>query len=158
MSRVAVFLIFICVLLFSCTQDSNTVSSSEENTEQTKTTKEVDPILENPDYSVWKLGKFYYRERPTGTFLVNRTDSIQEEFIKSNGMIVEFDIAWQNDSMYTLTYAKISENPYEGKLAEGIERLVKRCRITRVTDWYYVEEASSNLSDSIIYTRIYRYR
>lgn len=119
---------------------------------------EVDPILTNPDYGLWRVGKFYYRERPTGTFLVNRTDSIQEEFIKSSGMIVEFNINWLSDSSYILAFSRISENPYDGEIADGIYSLVKKCVITRVTDWHYVEEATSNLSKDTIRTRIYRYR
>ena len=140
------FFLFILICLgYACTSDEQ---------------EEKEEIVARPsiEYTRWHSGKFYYRERPTGTFLINRTDSIQEEFIKLNGMVVEFDISWQNDSMYTLSYARLSENPNKNELAEGIDKLVKNCKITRLTDLHYIEEATSNLTDSIIRTRIYRYR
>lgn len=159
--RYTLYLCFIGVLLITnCSPEPKQVEDKSEvgtHTEEPKTSG-GEPILENPDFSLWHTGKFYYREKPTGTFLVNRTDSIQEEFIQRTGMIVEFDISWQNDSTYVLKYSKVTENPYDGELADGIEKLVKTCKITRVTAWHYVEEAKSNLTDEIIYTRIYRYR
>ena len=108
------------------------------------------------DYLPWHTGKFYYKEPRTGTFLINRTDSIQEEFIKQSGMIVEFDIEWQNDSMYTLSFVKISENPNNKELADGAETMVKYCTITNAFGKTYEERATSNLSSDTIYTTIYR--
>lgn len=118
---------------------------------------EKEQIQEQVDYSIWHVGKFYYREKATGTYLINRTDSIQEEFIKMNAMVVEFDIQWLNDSVYTLDYTKISENPNNKELAEGVDSLIKTCTITKVEEKSYIEKATSNMTDEVIYTRIYRY-
>lgn len=140
-------------MAISCTSEKEMGTDKEDKTSLIQ----ENGMLILPDYRAWHVGKFYYREKPTGTFLINRTDSIQEEFIKSTGMIVEFDIHWISDSSYTLSYNHISENPNQGVIADGIDSLVKTCSITRMTDWHYVEEATSNLSDDTIRTRIYRY-
>jgi hypothetical protein len=113
-------------------------------------------VQEVVDYSLWHTGKFYYKEPNIGTFLINRTDSIQEEFIKQSGMIVEFDIDWKNDSMYSLTFVKISENPNNKELAAGADSMVKQCTITNAFGLSYEERATSNLSKDTIYTVIYR--
>ena len=110
------------------------------------------------DYAPWKTGKFNYRESKFGAFLINRTDSIQEEFIKRTGTIVEFGIYWQNDSMYTLTFRKITENPTNQELPPDIKGLVKECTITNVKAGSYTEKASSNLNKVIHYTTIHRGR
>ncbi|MGB0849706.1 MAG: hypothetical protein ACPGTP_00540 [Bacteroidia bacterium] len=139
----AFHLALVLVFLASC-------SDSQPESEQEQVHKQV-------DYSVWHAGKFYYREKATGTYLINRTDSIQEEFIKMNAMVVEFVIKWQNDSTYTLDYTRISENPNNKEVAEGIDSLIKTCTITEVEEKSYVEKATSNMTDEVIYTRIYRY-
>ena len=113
-------------------------------------------VEEVVDYSTWHTGKFYYKEPGVGTFLVNRTDSIQEEFVRNSGMIVEFDIDWKNDSMYSLTFVKISENPNNKELPAGVDSLVKKCKITNAFGRTYEEVATSNLSSDTLRTVIYR--
>jgi hypothetical protein len=71
-------------------------------------------------------------------------------------MIVEFEIDWTTDSTYTLTFVKIAENPNDKSIAEGAERMVKQCTITQLYELSYVEKSTSNLSDKIIFTKIYR--
>ena len=118
--------------------------------------KELEFVISEKPFKDWHIGKFYYKEPKIGTFLVNRTDSIQEEFIKSTGMIVEFDIDWATDSTYTLTFIKIAENPNNKSIAEGAERMVKQCTITQLYELSYVEKSTSNLSDNVIFTTIHR--
>ncbi|MDB4107641.1 hypothetical protein OAD66_01670 [Bacteroidia bacterium] len=130
--------------LAACTTDDSS----------TKEVKELVPV----DYASWHTGKFHYTESSIGTYLINRTDSIQEEFIKSKEMVVEFDIRWQNDSMYTLIFSRINENPHDNTVAEGVEKLVKKCTITNVTEKSYVEKATSNLMDNPVFTTIFRNR
>lgn len=107
-------------------------------------------------YQSWKSGQFYYREKPFGVFLVNRYDTLQEEFIRSNGMLVEFGVNWINDSVYELRFDKIVENPREIILPDGIDTMVKRCKLTSVTDTSYIELAYSNMSSDIIATKYRR--
>ncbi|MFT5055804.1 MAG: hypothetical protein ACI80H_000508 [Pseudoalteromonas distincta] len=118
--------------------------------------QEFEFVISEKPFKDWHTGKFYYKEPKIGTFLINRSDSIQEEFIKSTGMIVEFDIDWTTDSTYTLTFVKIAENPNNKSIAEGAERMVKQCTITQLYELSYVEKSTSNLSDKIIFTKIYR--
>ena len=126
-------------------------------TTKDSSTKEVEAVVLK-DYAAWHTGKFHYTESSIGTYLINRTDSIQEEFIKSKEMVVEFDIRWQNDSMYTLTFSKINENPHNNTVAKGVENLVKKCTITNVTEKSYAEKATSNLMDKTVFTTIFRNR
>jgi hypothetical protein len=119
-------------------------------------TQEFEFVISEKPFKDWHTGKFYYKEPKIGTFLVNRTDSIQEEFIKSTGMIVEFDIDWTTDSTYTLTFVKIAENPKNKSIAEGAESMVKQCTITQLYELSYVEKSTSNLSDYVIFTTIHR--
>lgn len=125
--------------------------------ESEKEAKQPDFSVKEVNYQAWHSGKFYYQEPKIGTFLINRTDSIQEEFIKNTGMIVEFDINWKNDSMYSLTFVKIAENPLDKSLADGAETLIKNCVITKVKAVSYVEMATSNLSSDTIYTTVFRH-
>ena len=89
---------------------------------------------------------------PFGVFLVNRTDTLQEEYIRANRMLTAFKIAWQNDSMYTLRFHKLTKNPEGQSLPDGIDSLVKVCTMTNVSDTLYEEKALSNMSGSYIYT------
>ena len=59
-------------------------------------------------YQSWSNTQCYYEERPFGIFLVNRNDTMQEEFLKTNGMLVEFNIEWQTDSTYTLAFKRFN--------------------------------------------------
>ena len=113
-------------------------------------------IIADKPFKEWHRGKFYYKEPNIGTFLINRTDSIQEELIKSTFMIVEFDINWTTDSSYILTFVKIVDNPNNKSIAAGAEKMVKRCYITQLEELSYLEKSTSNLSDKIIFTKIYR--
>ena len=109
------------------------------------------------DFTQWHTGNFYYQEYGLGTFLIHRTDSIQEEFVKANGMIVAFDISWKNDSVYTLQFAGITENPANKEVAKGVDSLIKQCTITDVRKNRYLERAISNLSGDTLYTPIRRH-
>ncbi len=124
-----------------------------------ETTKEKERVL-SPEqtelYSSWRTGKFYYKVKPFGIFLVNRYDTLQEEFIRDNGMLTEFGVQWLNDSMYELRFIRLAENPQGISLPEGIDTLVKTCTMTHVSDTLYVEKAMSNLSDSYVYTKYRR--
>jgi hypothetical protein len=109
-------------------------------------------------YNSWRITQCYYSERPIGVYLVNRNDTMQEEFIKSSGMVVEFDVNWRNDSMYHLRFKRVTENPQQISLPADIENLVKSCWMQEVTDTTYVEAALSNLvatKSDTIYT-LYR--
>lgn len=125
--------------------------SSADSTKDTRLSTE-DSVL----YASWRTGQFYYKVRPFGIFLVNRYDTLQEEFIRDNGMLTEFGIHWINDSMYELSFLKLAENPQGISLPDGIDTLVKTCTMTNVSDTVYVEKAMSNLSSTYIYTKYRR--
>lgn len=144
-----VFLVFIS--LSGCTDKVDKEPVKEQ-------LSEFEFVIDEKPFKDWHIGKFYYKEPKIGTFLINRTDSIQEEFIKSSGMIVEFDIEWTSDSTYILSFAKISENPGNNEIAKGAERMVKKCTMTKLTELSYIEKATSNLSADTILTKIYRTR
>ncbi len=121
-----------------------------------KSIGELEFVISNKPFKDWHNGKFHYKEPKIGTFLVNRTDSIQEEFVKSTGMIVEFDIDWTTDSTYTLSFVKIAENPNKKEVASGVEHMVKKCTITQLRELSYIEKSTSNLSSDVIFTKIHR--
>ena len=103
-------------------------------------------------YRSWHSSQFYYKERPFGVFLVNRNDTFQEEFIRSNGMLVEFSLNWLNDSMYEMRYDTIKENPKGISLPDELKSMVRICKMTEVNDTSYIEQAVSNLNSDIVYT------
>lgn len=107
-------------------------------------------------YASWRTGQFYYKVRPFGVFLVNRYDTLQEEFIRDNGMLTEFGVQWLNDSMYKLRFLRLAENPQGISLPDGIDTLIKTCTMTNVSDTLYVEKAMSNLSSTFVYTKYRR--
>lgn len=107
-------------------------------------------------YASWRTGKFYYKVKPFGVFLVNRNDTLQEEFIRDNGLLTTFKIAWLNDSVYELRYAEVLENPQDIALPNEIDSLVRICTMTNVSDTMYIEKAHSNLSRTEVYTRYRR--
>ncbi len=132
-------LLSVLVALVACTSEK----PSEEATQANEKTAL---------YASWRTGQFYYKVSPFGVFLVNRTDTLQEEYIRANRMLTAFKIAWQNDSMYTLRFHKLAENPQGQSLPGGIDSLVKVCTMTNVSDTLYEEKALSNMSGSYIYT------
>lgn len=109
-------------------------------------------------FQTWRETQCYYQEPPFGVFLVNRNDSIQEEFIKTNGMLVEFDIAWQTDSTYTLAFKQLVANPQGTSLPNGLDTLVRKCWMTQVGPTSYIEAATSNMTShkDTIYTTYLR--
>ncbi len=109
-------------------------------------------------FQTWRETQCYYKEPPFGVFLVNRNDSIQEEFIKTNGMLVEFDIAWQTDSTYTLAFKQLVANPQGTSLPNGLDTLVRKCWMTQVGPTSYIEAATSNMTShkDTIYTTYIR--
>ena len=132
-----------------------TVACSSENSQKEAASKPLS-TEEAVLYQAWRTGQFYYNVKPFGLFLVNRYDTLQEEFIRDNGMLTEFDIAWMNDSTYTLSFHQVTSNPAEITLPEGIDTLVRTCTMTQVSDTVYVEKAYSNMSNSYIYTQYRR--
>lgn len=109
-------------------------------------------------YNSWKATQCYYEERPFGVFLVNRNDTFQEEFIKVNGMLVTFDVAWLTDSTYTLAFRELVENPQGISLPMGLDTLVRTCWMTQVKETSYIEAATSNMTGNkdTIYTTYIR--
>lgn len=107
-------------------------------------------------YRSWHTGQFYYKVKPFGIFLVNRYDTLQEEFIRDQGLLTEFGVQWLNDSMYQLRFLQLVENPQGLDMPQGIDTLLKTCTMTQVSDTVYVEKAYSNLSSSYIYTKYRR--
>jgi hypothetical protein len=103
-------------------------------------------------YRSWHTSQFYYKERPFGVFLVNRYDTFQEEFIRSNGMLVEFNLKWLNDSMYEMRYDTIKENPQGVSLPVDLKQMIRVCKMTAVSDTSYIEQAVSNLNPDTVYT------
>ena len=103
-------------------------------------------------YRSWHSSQFYYKERPFGVFLVNRNDTFQEEFIRSNGMLVEFSLNWLNDSMYEMRYDTIKENPQDISLPVDLKQMIRVCKMTAVNDTSYIEQAVSNLNSDTVYT------
>ena len=109
-------------------------------------------------YQSWRNTQCYYEERPFGIFLVNRNDTMQEEFIKTNGMLVEFDIEWQTDTTYILSFKRLIENPQGTSLPDGLDTLVRKCSMKQVGQTSYLEAASSNMTahTDTIYTTYHR--
>jgi hypothetical protein len=107
-------------------------------------------------YRSWHTSQFYYKERPFGVFLVNRNDTFQEEFIRSNGMLVEFSLNWLNDSMYEMRYDTIRENPQDISLPVDLKQMIRVCKMTEVNDTSYIEQAVSNLTSDTVYTKYKR--
>tara|TARA_B110000902_G_scaffold49187_1_gene56075 strand:- start:160 stop:624 length:465 start_codon:yes stop_codon:yes gene_type:complete len=107
-------------------------------------------------YRSWHTSQFYYKERPFGVFLVNRNDTFQEEFIRSNGMLVEFSLNWLNDSMYEMRYDTIKENPKGILLPDELKSMIRICKMTAVNDTSYIEQAVSNLTSDTVYTKYRR--
>ena len=107
-------------------------------------------------YRSWHTSQFYYKERPFGIFLVNRYGSFQEEFIRSNGMLVEFNLKWLNDSMYEMRYDTIRENPQGVSLPVDLKQMIRVCKMTAVSDTSYIEQAISNLNPDTVYTKYRR--
>jgi len=107
-------------------------------------------------YRSWHTSQFYYKERPFGVFLVNRNDTFQEEFIRSNGMLVEFSLNWLNDSMYEMRYDTIKENPKGILLPDELKSMIRICKMTAVNDTSYIEQAVSNLTLNTVYTKYRR--
>ena len=107
-------------------------------------------------YRSWHSSQFYYKERPFGVFLVNRYDTFQEEFIRSNGMLVEFNMKWLNDSMYEMRYDTIKENPKGILLPDELKSMIRICKMTAVNDTSYIEQAVSNLTSDTVYTKYKR--
>jgi hypothetical protein len=103
-------------------------------------------------YRSWHTSQFYYKERPFGVFLVNRHDTFQEEFIRSNGMLVEFNLKWLNDSVYEMRYDTIKENPQGVSLPVDLKQMIRVCKMTVVSDTSYIEQAVSNLNSDTVYT------
>jgi hypothetical protein len=103
-------------------------------------------------YRSWRTGKFYYKERSFGVYLVNRYDTYQEEFIRKNGMLVEFSLKWVNDSMYEMRYDTIALNPQGISLPADLNQMVKKCKMVAVNDTSYIELAVSNLNPDTVYT------
>jgi len=137
---------FLFILVVACSSEDAKSNADE----HTLTPQEAEM------YSSWRTGQFYYKVRPFGLFLVNRYDTLQEEFIKKNGMITEFKVNWLNDSMYELRFHRIAENPQNISLPDGVDSLVKVCTMTDVSDTMYIEKAMGNLTDSHIYTKYRR--
>jgi hypothetical protein len=107
-------------------------------------------------YRSWHSSQFYYKERPFGVFLVNRYDTFQEEFIRSNGVLVEFSLNWLNDSIYEMRYDTIKENPNGILLPDELKSMVRICKMIAVSDTSYIEQAVSNLNPDTIYTKYRR--
>lgn len=139
------YFILTCLALSSCMLDRGSTKEQNKKTEQKEAL-----------YASWRTGKFYYNVRPFGVFLVNRYDTLQEEFIRDNGLLTTFKIAWLNDSMYELRYLEVLENPKSISLPKEIDSLVRICTITNVSDTMYVEKAHSNLSKTDVLTRYRR--
>jgi hypothetical protein len=107
-------------------------------------------------YRSWHTSQFYYKEIPFGVFLVNRYDTFQEEFIRSNGVLVEFSLNWLNDSIYEMRYDTIKENPNGILLPDELKSMVRICKMIAVSDTSYIEQAVSNLNPDTIYTKYRR--
>jgi len=107
-------------------------------------------------YRSWRTSQFYYKEKPFGVFLVNRYDTFQEEFIRNNGLLVEFSLKWLNDSMYEMRYDTMKQNPQGVSLPADIKQMIRTCRMTEVTDTSYIEHAISNLNSDTVYTKYRR--
>ena len=137
-------------VLVSCAKISE---EKESNHKEVSLSAEKEARLQS-----WHTTQCYYEEAPFGVFLVNRNDSIQEEFIKTNGMLVEFDIAWQTDSTYTLTFKQLVANPQGTSLPNGLDTLVRKCWMTQVGPTSYIEAATSNMTShkDTIYTTYLR--
>ena len=131
--------LFVLLALVACTSDKSSEEAALTNQETAL-------------YASWRTGQSYYKVNPFGVFLVNRNDTLQEEYIRSNHMLTVFKIAWQNDSMYTLRFHELTKNPEGQSLPDGIDSLVKVCTMTNVSDTIYEEKAWSNMSGSYIYT------
>jgi hypothetical protein len=107
-------------------------------------------------YRSWHQSQFYYKEQPFGVFLVNRNDTFQEEFIRSNGMLVEFKLKWLNDSVYEMRYDTVRQNPQNISLPEDLNQMIRTCRMTQVNDTSYTEQATSNLNSDTVNTTFRR--
>lgn len=131
----------LCSLLIFLGSCSNTANDSD--------------VQERGENAIWEAGKYYYTDSLFGNFLIKRQDSIQMEYLKMHQLEVQFKLAWLNDSMYTLRFDQVNQNPNDISLPHDLDSLIKTCTITSVTDTSYIEKATSNLNKEVNLTTIY---
>lgn len=103
----------------------------------------------NPACEEFQQGEFLYNDQLFGEYIVSRTKDKQIEYNAKTELKVEFGVKWKNDCTYELRFNKILSNPAKLSLPTDLSQMVKTCKITKIEEDSYTEEASSNLNDMI---------
>ncbi|MDC0579250.1 hypothetical protein OAP11_00645 [Bacteroidia bacterium] len=117
--------------------------------------KQKENVSSNP-FESWYTGNFRYIDTPYA-YYIYRTRTFQDEYEIHEKYKVRFDIDWQNDSTYVLTFDSILANPNSIIFPSEIKNFKKTCVITQLADSSYLEKAVSSLKMGSHFTRIYRY-
>ncbi|MBK9015704.1 MAG: hypothetical protein IPM82_17465 [Saprospiraceae bacterium] len=102
----------------------------------------------------FRTGHFVYgNSAQFGGFEINRTKESQLDSGGLDHLAILFDLAWDNDTAYTLKFRKMVANPNNIKIPDP-KGMYRKCFMTEFTDSSYLEISTSTMSKDTIRTVI----
>ena len=112
------------------------------------------PVYGKPHPEDFRTGHFYYGNNiQFGGFEVVRTKDSQLDSGGFNHLAILFDLAWDNDTAYTLTFKELLANPDAIELPK-LKGMYRKCYMTDFTDSSYMEISFSTLTEDTIWTTV----
>ena len=164
MSMLAICTLAAAILFNIAACGNGKVEANESETMQTTpasqtslTTRPITPRMtsdgkKHPEN--YRTGHFIYGNSALfGGFEINRTRESQLDSGGYDHLAILFDLAWDNDTAYTLKFRKMVANPNNIKIPE-LNGMYRKCFMTEFTDSSYLEISTTTMSKDTIRTVI----
>ena len=102
----------------------------------------------------FQMGRFKYDDFTNfGDFIIIRSKDTQIDSGSATALVVKFDLKWENDTTYKLSYLETLANPNNIQLPE-LKGMFRNCIMTEVTDSSYIEISTSSLNKDTLRAKI----
>ncbi|MGS2765132.1 hypothetical protein [Sinomicrobium sp. M5D2P9] len=108
---------------------------------------------QNMDCSNVRTGIFKMEDKNAGPAIITRNDSTQVEFMEKLKLKIELNVHWVNDFTFTLTLARVLENPDDLPV---FREMIVTSEILEVKEHSYVQKSTSNVSDKVMISELFR--
>lgn len=92
-------------------------------------------------------------DKNTGPAVITRSDSTQIEFMEKLKLKIELKVHWINECTFTLTLARVLENPDDLPVSK---EMIVTSEILEVKEHSYVQKSTSNVSDRVMISELFR--
>ncbi len=108
----------------------------------------------NPAVEKFKEGLFRYEDvNKFGDFCLVRSNGTQLDSGTLTQLKVLFDMEWDTDTSYTLTYKETVSNTMNVQLPD-LNGMFRKCWVTGINDTSYIETSTSSLNKDTLLVRV----